>query len=92
MVDKNIVKPGEPPGPGLAPKEGAKVRNATAADGDYHSSIAPDREYFHGFVKETTAWDIYNNEAKKVDREVVKDWTASLNFLLVFVSAFILIL
>jgi len=37
-------------------------------------------------LKENTAWDIYNNEAKKVDDELVKDWTASLNFLLGFVS------
>jgi hypothetical protein len=39
-----------------------------------------------GMVKESTVWDVYNNEARKVDNELVKDWTASLNFLLVFVS------
>ena len=37
-------------------------------------------------AKETSAWDIYNTEAKKVDDELVKDWTDSLNSLLVFVS------
>lgn len=39
-----------------------------------------------GRFKEETAWDIYNSEAKKVDEELVKDWIASLNSLLVFVS------
>jgi Family of unknown function (DUF6535) len=43
-------------------------------------------EYIPGMVKESTVWDVYNNEARKVDNELVKDWTASLNFLLVFVS------
>lgn len=38
------------------------------------------------FVKEYSGWDVYNNEARKVDTELVKDWTASLNFLLLFVS------
>jgi hypothetical protein len=42
--------------------------------------------YIPGMVKESTVWDVYNNEARKVDNELVKDWTASLNFLLVFVS------
>jgi hypothetical protein len=46
-----------------------------------------DGEYIHGMVKENTAWDVYNNEARKVDNELVKDWTSSLNFLLVFVSS-----
>jgi hypothetical protein len=87
MPDKNTVKPGEPPGRGLAAAEGVGVGNATAVDGESRSSSALDREYFSGIVKETTAWDIYNNEARKIDRELVKDWTTSLNFLLVFVSA-----
>ena len=39
-----------------------------------------------GIVKENTVWDVYNNEARKVDIELVKDWRESLNFLLVFVS------
>jgi hypothetical protein len=39
-----------------------------------------------GQTPEYTGWDVYNNEAIKVDTELVKDWTASLNFLLVFVS------
>ena len=42
-----------------------------------------------GMVKENTTWDVYNNEARKVDHELVKDWTASLNFLLLFVSPLI---
>ena len=39
-----------------------------------------------GMVRELTAWDVYNNEAKKVDTELVSDWRDSLNFLLIFVS------
>jgi len=39
-----------------------------------------------GIAKEYSGWDVYNNEAKKVDEELVKDWTASLNSLLLFVS------
>jgi hypothetical protein len=45
-----------------------------------------DEGHIPGMVKESTVWDVYNNEARKVDNELVKDWTASLNFLLVFVS------
>jgi hypothetical protein len=46
-----------------------------------------DGEFAYGVIKENTAWDVYNNEARKVDNELVKDWTSSLNFLLVFVSS-----
>ena len=45
-----------------------------------------EEERIPGMVKESTVWDVYNNEARKVDNELVKDWTASLNFLLIFVS------
>jgi hypothetical protein len=34
-----------------------------------------------GLVKEYSGWDVYNNEARKVDTELVKDWTGSLKFL-----------
>ncbi|KIM20509.1 hypothetical protein M408DRAFT_307663, partial [Serendipita vermifera MAFF 305830] len=37
---------------------------------------------------ENNAWDIYNTEASKVDFELIKDWTASLNSLLVFAAIF----
>jgi hypothetical protein len=37
-------------------------------------------------TKEHTVWDVYNNEARKVDIELVKDWRESLNSLLLFVS------
>jgi Family of unknown function (DUF6535) len=40
----------------------------------------------HGMTKEYSAWDVYNNEAKKVDTELVNDWRDSLNSLLLFVS------
>jgi hypothetical protein len=39
-----------------------------------------------GMTKEYSGWDVYNNEAKIVDNELVTNWTASLNFLLIFVS------
>jgi Family of unknown function (DUF6535) len=39
-----------------------------------------------GMTKEYTAWDVYNNEARKVDTELVNDWRDSLNSLLLFVS------
>ena len=35
---------------------------------------------------DTTAWDIYNYQAGRVESEVVKDWNDTLNTLLVFVS------
>jgi hypothetical protein len=50
------------------------------------TDVRPDEERIHGMVKKSTVWDIYNNEAREVDNELVKDWTASLNLLLVFVS------
>jgi hypothetical protein len=84
-----MVKLDEQSGNGFETEEWAGAGNAGMLDGNYCTSIAFDREYFSGIVKETTAWDIYNNEARKVDRELVKDWTASLNFLLVFVSTFL---
>ena len=62
----------------------AGVRTPPTGDQALHVDL--NGEYIHGMVKENTAWDVYNNEARKVDNELVKDWTASLNFLLVFVS------
>ena len=55
------------------------------------ANIRPDEEHVHAMAKESTVWDVYNNEARKVDNELVKDWTASLNLLLVFVSQLLLI-
>lgn len=51
-----------------------------------------EQESISSKFKETTAWDIYNSEAKKVDNELVKDWTSSLNSLLVFAAIFSAIL
>ena len=45
-----------------------------------------DRDGVPGMTPEHTGWDVYNNEARKVDTELVKDWNASLNALLLFVS------
>jgi len=41
-----------------------------------------------GIPKEYSGWDVYNNEARKVDMELVNDWRDSLNSLLLFVSSF----
>jgi Family of unknown function (DUF6535) len=38
-----------------------------------------------GMTREYSAWDVYNNEARKVDTELVNDWRDSLNSLLLFV-------
>jgi Family of unknown function (DUF6535) len=87
MTDKNMMKLEKPPERCLAAAEGAGDGSAPVADSESRPSSALDREYFPRIIKETTPWDIYNNEARKIDRELVKDWTTSLNFLLVFVSA-----
>ncbi|PVF96698.1 hypothetical protein CPB86DRAFT_859904 [Serendipita vermifera] len=39
-------------------------------------------------TKESSIWEVYINEAVVVDNELVKDWTSSLNFLLVFAAIF----
>ncbi|KIM25637.1 hypothetical protein M408DRAFT_37809, partial [Serendipita vermifera MAFF 305830] len=38
------------------------------------------------------AWDVHNNEAMKVDNELVKDWKESLNSLLLFAAIFAAVL
>ncbi|PVF96695.1 hypothetical protein CPB86DRAFT_498222 [Serendipita vermifera] len=40
------------------------------------------------FPNESSLWEVYVNEAVVVDNELVKDWTSSLNFLLVFAAIF----
>lgn len=45
-----------------------------------------------GITKESNAWDVYNNEARKVDTEMVKDWRESLNSLLIFTAIFAAVL
>jgi hypothetical protein len=67
--------------------EAADAGLQTSGPGDQAPNPGLDGEYLYGMVKENSAWDVYNNEARKVDNELVKDWTASLNFLLVFVSS-----
>jgi Family of unknown function (DUF6535) len=42
--------------------------------------------FLPGMTKEYSGWDVYNNEAKKTDTELVNDWRESLNSLLLFVS------
>ncbi|KIM32245.1 hypothetical protein M408DRAFT_20563, partial [Serendipita vermifera MAFF 305830] len=47
---------------------------------------------FGGMTRESTGWDVYNNEAKKVDTELVNDWRDSLNSLLLFAAIFAAVL
>jgi hypothetical protein len=68
-----------------APQTSAQVKYAAAPPEGYAKGIPSTVEWTSGMVPETIGWDVYNNEAKKVDSELVKDWTTSLNFLLVFV-------
>ncbi|KIM23507.1 hypothetical protein M408DRAFT_262720 [Serendipita vermifera MAFF 305830] len=42
--------------------------------------------------REATVWDVYNNEAKKVDDELVKDWRDNLSSLLLFAAIFAAVL
>ncbi|KIM20694.1 hypothetical protein M408DRAFT_30152 [Serendipita vermifera MAFF 305830] len=51
-------------------------------------------ERVHGLVTEYehTVWDVHNNEAMKVDNELVKDWKESLNSLLLFAAIFAAVL
>ena len=53
---------------------------------DIGADIPRDAERLYGVPREMTGWDVYNNEAKKVDTELVNDWRESLNSLLLFVS------
>jgi Family of unknown function (DUF6535) len=41
-----------------------------------------------GMTKEYSAWDVYNNEARKMDTELVNDWRDSLNSLLLLCELF----
>jgi len=61
------------------------INEPNVASPFYGISYVAEGERLHEGRKEYSAWDVYNNEAKKVDDELVKDWTVSLNFLLVFV-------
>jgi Family of unknown function (DUF6535) len=63
-----------------------KIHNNNLPPRAITGDVRMDEAHIPGMVKESTVWDVYNNEARKVDNELVKDWTASLNFLLVFVS------
>jgi hypothetical protein len=62
------------------------VFSTTELHGVAPENIGIERDHIPGIIKEFTAWDVYNNEARKVDNELVKDWTSSLNSLLLFVS------
>ncbi|KIM20065.1 hypothetical protein M408DRAFT_79231, partial [Serendipita vermifera MAFF 305830] len=56
------------------------------------SARADEAEPLTRVAKERSAWDVYNNEAKKVDTELVNDWRASLNSLLLFAAIFAAVL
>jgi hypothetical protein len=60
-------------------------------EGDAGPTAVSEGDRIAGLVKEYSGWDVYNNEARKVDTELVKDWTASLNSLLLFVSHLVML-
>lgn len=72
-------------------KEKTNVPRPKASNRDHSVGAVVDEDRILGLDKEYSGWDVYNNEAKKVDMELVKDWTSSLNFLLVFVSCILFI-
>lgn len=53
---------------------------------DLEGPMDGDRGRPHEMPREYSGWDVYNNETKKVDMELVSDWRDSLNSLLLFVS------
>ncbi|KIM28594.1 hypothetical protein M408DRAFT_69517, partial [Serendipita vermifera MAFF 305830] len=70
------------------------IDNARKTDGpdkrpDFRNDITG---LLPGVPIEYSGWDVYNTEAKKVDIELVKDWNASLNSLLVFAAIFAAVL
>jgi tetratricopeptide (TPR) repeat protein len=69
----------------------AEKRSGTRRVGDWppvELDIGMAGEKPPGIPKEYSGWDVYNNEAKEVDTELVNDWRDSLNSLLLFVSTF----
>jgi hypothetical protein len=69
-----------------APHTDHSLKKPPAVEWDV--SMASEGERPLGISKEHSGWDVYNNEAKKVDTELVNDWRGSLNSLLLFVSIF----
>jgi Family of unknown function (DUF6535) len=57
---------------------------------DLATGIASESNRRPGITREYSGWDVYNNEAKKVDTELVNDWRDSLNSLLLFVCTSLL--
>ncbi|KIM23428.1 hypothetical protein M408DRAFT_27881 [Serendipita vermifera MAFF 305830] len=74
------------------PNHHSKERKAIL--GEYGPFIKdPDPEGSQQFLaKEYTAWDVYNNEARKLDIELIQDWRSSLNSLLLFAAIFAAVL
>jgi hypothetical protein len=50
------------------------------------AAVMSELKKFLSSKEENDVWDVYNTEAMKEDRELVKDWQDSLNALLLFVS------
>jgi Family of unknown function (DUF6535) len=70
------LRPSYTRAPNRRRKEAVEIATGVAAEGGR----------LPGMTKEYSAWDVYNNEARKVDTELVNDWRDSLNSLLLFVS------
>jgi hypothetical protein len=87
MIDTGEEIPMESQQPPKVPDPGTESHTHNLPPRAIAPDVRLDEERIPGMVKESTVWDVYNNEARKVDNELVKDWTTSLNFLLVFVSS-----
>jgi hypothetical protein len=53
---------------------------------DHYSNDPADITGVPGMVKEFTAWDVYYNEARKVDQELITGWNSLLSSLMLFVG------
>lgn len=73
-------------------KKSTEIRLSNAYRGAEANARREDEMRIPALAKEYSGWDVYNNEAKKIDFELVKDWTSSLNFLLLFAAIFAAVL
>jgi hypothetical protein len=70
---------------GLTQRKGADRRRKQAVV-EMETGAVGESRWLPGMTREYSGWDVYNNEAKKVDMELVNDWRESLNSLLLFVG------
>jgi len=71
------------PGPSATQFQRSSVPKNQFAE---HPQMETNQRTLPAMVPENNIYDVYNNEAWKADIEMVKDWRASLQTLLFFVS------